>query len=182
MFFSLCFFFFTTLPSFVCRVCSAWRYWYNPAGVSGNETSQYNPTRITTTRFLPFTALCIVRPTDQSIFILVLSWDGFYGNIHWKMKERKVEGRKKRREFFHLTMYSTHFILRLFGVSHMVKDYAETERGTRCRHNTGYSISSRGWSFICTIPQTGYTSREAQWIHHEGLIRRSIALYIAPQT
>ena len=30
---------------------------------------------------------------------------------------------KGRKEMFYLTMHSTHFILRLYGIGHMVKDY-----------------------------------------------------------
>ena len=58
---------------------------------------------------------------------------------------RKDEGRI----MFYLTTHSTHFILRLYGVKHMVKDHSDSERG-----NPQPPISSKG-SFICTIPQTG---------------------------
>ena len=51
-----------------------------------------------------------------------------------------------RKEMFYLTTHSTHFILRLYGVGHMVKDHSDSERGN--------PINSKG-SFICTIPQTG---------------------------
>ena len=37
-----------------------------------------------------------------------------------------LEGRK---EMFYLTTHSTHFILRLYGVGHMVKDHSDSERG-----------------------------------------------------
>ena len=30
---------------------------------------------------------------------------------------------------FYLTMHSTHFILRLYGVGHMVKDHSDSEIG-----------------------------------------------------
>ena len=36
-----------------------------------------------------------------------------------------LEGRK---EMFYLTMHSTHFILPLYGVRHMVKDHSDSER------------------------------------------------------
>ena len=36
------------------------------------------------------------------------------------------EGRKEgRKEMFYLTTHSTHFILRLYGVGHMVKDHSD---------------------------------------------------------
>ena len=56
------------------------------------------------------------------------------------------EGRK---EMFYLTTHSAHFILRLYGVGHMVKDHSDSERG-----NPLPPHGSNG-SFICTIPQTG---------------------------
>ena len=37
-----------------------------------------------------------------------------------------IEGRK---EMFYLTMHSTHFYLRLYGVRHMVKDHSNSKRG-----------------------------------------------------
>ena len=35
---------------------------------------------------------------------------------------------KWRKEMFYLTMHSTHFILRLYGIRHMVKDHSDSER------------------------------------------------------
>ena len=61
------------------------------------------------------------------------------------------EGRK---EMFYLTTHSTHFILRLYGVGHMVKDHSDSERGNPLPpHRLLFLISSN--SFICIIPQTG---------------------------
>ena len=34
---------------------------------------------------------------------------------------------KREREMFYLTTHSTHFILRLYGVRHMVKDHSDSE-------------------------------------------------------
>ena len=90
-----------------------------------------------------------------------------------------MEGRK---EMFYLTAHSTHFILRLkgvghmvkgrernvlfndalntfylrlYGVRHMVKDHSDSEKGNPLPpHRLLLSINSKG-SFICTIPQTG---------------------------
>ena len=62
------------------------------------------------------------------------------------------EGRK---EMFYLTTHSTHFILRLYAVGHMVNDHSDSERGNPLQpHWLLFPISSKG-SFICTIPQTG---------------------------
>ena len=36
---------------------------------------------------------------------------------------------RKGKEMFYLTTHSTHFILRLYGVGHMVKDHSDSERG-----------------------------------------------------
>ena len=47
------------------------------------------------------------------------------------------------------------FYLRLYGVSHMVKDHSDSEKGNSLPpHRLLLSINSKG-SFICTIPQTG---------------------------
>ena len=58
-------------------------------------------------------------------------------------------------EMFFLTMYSTHFTLRLYGVRHMVKDHSDSERrNSLLPHRLLFPISRMGY-FICTIPQTG---------------------------
>ena len=41
-----------------------------------------------------------------------------------------------RKEMFYLTMHSTHFILQLYGIRHMVKDHSDRERG----NHVGYSF------------------------------------------
>ena len=64
------------------------------------------------------------------------------------------EGRK---EMFYLTTHylTTHIILRLYDVKHMVKDHWDNERGNPLPPNKLlFPISSKG-SFICIIPQTG---------------------------
>ena len=37
-------------------------------------------------------------------------------------------------EMFYLTTHSTHLILRLYGVRHMVKNHSNSEKGNHCRH------------------------------------------------
>ena len=44
-----------------------------------------------------------------------------------------------RKEMFYLTTHSTHFILRLYGVGHMVKDHSDSGEETSCCH-MGYSF------------------------------------------
>ena len=64
----------------------------------------------------------------------------------------RKEGRK---ELFYLMTHSTHFYLRLYGVTHMVKDHSDSEKQNLLPpHRLLLSINSKG-SFICTIPQTG---------------------------
>ena len=47
------------------------------------------------------------------------------------------------------------FYLRLCGISHMVKDHSDIEKGNPLlAHRLLFSISSKE-HFICTIPQTG---------------------------
>ena len=66
--------------------------------------------------------------------------------------ELPIEGRK---EMFYLTMHSKHFILRLYGIGHMVKDHPDSENGIPLPpHGLLFPINSKR-SFICTIPQTG---------------------------
>ena len=73
------------------------------------------------------------------------------------------------KELFYLTTHSTHFILRLYGVKHMVKDHSDSEREeTRCRH-MGYSfrLAARVLLYASTHRQDNtyhglcYTSRGA---------------------
>ena len=62
---------------------------------------------------------------------------------------------KERKEMFYLTTHSTHFILWLYGVGHMVKDHSDSDKGNPLPpHRLLFLINSKG-SFICTIPQTG---------------------------
>ena len=93
---------------------------------------------------------------------------------------------------FYLTMHSTHFILWLYGVRHMVKDHSDSERGeeTCCRH-IGYSfqLAARVLLYASSHRQDNtyhslwYTSRGAlggtrnssMGPPHEGSIRRPIA-------
>ena len=47
------------------------------------------------------------------------------------------------------------FYLRLYGVSRMVKEHSDSERGNLLPpHEIFFPISSKGY-FTCTIPQTG---------------------------
>ena len=47
------------------------------------------------------------------------------------------------------------FYLRLYGITHMVRDNSDSERGNPLLpHGLLFLISSKG-SFICTIPHTG---------------------------
>ena len=56
---------------------------------------------------------------------------------------------------FYLTTLSTHFVLQLYGVTLMVKDHSDSEKGNPLPpHGLLFPINSKG-SFICTIPQTG---------------------------
>ena len=66
-------------------------------------------------------------------------------------QELHVNGKEGRKEMFYLTTHSTHFILRLYGVGHMVKDHSDSERGNLLSpHGLLFPISSKGY-FICII-------------------------------
>ena len=84
-------------------------------------------------------------------------------------KNINSEGRKEgRKEMFYLTMHSTNFNLRLYGVRHMAKDHSDNERGNPLPpHGLLFPISIKG-SFICIIHKQDntyhclcYTSRGA---------------------
>ena len=55
---------------------------------------------------------------------------------------------------FYLTMHSTHFVIRFYGVGHMANDHSDSEGGNLMPHGLPFPISSKG-SFMCTIPQVG---------------------------
>ena len=64
----------------------------------------------------------------------------------------KVWIQQRRKEMFYLTTHSTHFILWLYGVGHMVKDHSDSERGNLLPpHGLCFPISSK-CSLICIIP------------------------------
>ena len=64
---------------------------------------------------------------------------------------------------FYLMTHSTHFILRLYGVGHMVKDHSDSEGGNPLPpHGLLFPINRKG-SFICTITQTGQPLLHQSW-------------------
>ena len=66
------------------------------------------------------------------------------------------KGRKEGNVLFNDALNT--FYLRLYEVGHMVKDHSDSEReNPLLPHTLLFPISSKG-SFICIIPQTGYTS------------------------
>ena len=88
--------------------------------------------------------------------------------------------REREREMFYLTTHSTHFYLRLYGVSHMVKDHSDSEKGNPLPpHRLLFPINSKD-SFICIILHTSRgalagTRNSSMGSPHEGSIRRPIA-------
>ena len=60
---------------------------------------------------------------------------GLSNNQPYETTQPHNDGRK----CFYLTMHSTHFILRLYGVGHMVKNHSEGREKTRGCH-IGYSF------------------------------------------
>ena len=63
-------------------------------------------------------------------------------------------GRKEGNVLFNDALNT--FYLRLYGVTHRVKDHSDSERGNLLPpHGLLFPISSKG-SFICIIPQTGW--------------------------
>ena len=67
----------------------------------------------------------------------------------------------REREMFYLTMHSTHFYLRLYGVRHMVKDHSDSEKGNPLLpHRLLLSINSKG-SFYMHHPTDRITHTTA---------------------
>ena len=53
--------------------------------------------------------------------------------------QKHTSNREGRKEMFYLTTHSTHFILRLYGIRHMVMDHSDSEKGNPL-HHMGYSF------------------------------------------
>ena len=83
--------------------------------------------------------------------------ESLYGMLEsllmWPFIQMDHNGRKEGNVLFNDTLNT--FYLRLYGVTHMVKDHSDSERGNPLPpHRLLFSISSKG-SFICIIPQIG---------------------------
>ena len=79
-----------------------------------------------------------VLPTEVSLYIVYC---------------RQEEGRKEGNVLFNDELNTIY--LWLYGVTHMVKDHSDSEKGNPLSpHRLLLSINSKGY-FICTIPQTG---------------------------
>ena len=68
---------------------------------------------------------------------------------------------------FYLTTHSTHFILRLYGVGHMVKDHSDSERENP-PHRLLFLFSNKG-SFICTSQTQDTTYHSLCYTSHGAL-------------
>ena len=71
---------------------------------------------------------------------------------------------------FYLTTHSTHFILRLYGVGHMLKRTIQIVREeTSCRH-MGYSFQLAEKpitkAFVTPVVEHWLEREIAQWVHH----------------
>ena len=52
---------------------------------------------------------------------------------------------------FYLTTHSTHFILQLYGVGHMVKDHSDNERGNPLPPHGLLFLINRNLFFVCFV-------------------------------
>ena len=69
------------------------------------------------------------------------------------IQSAQCTGRKEGNVLFNDALNT--FYLRLYGVTHMVKDHTDSEKGNPLPpHMLLFPINSKG-SFICIIPQTG---------------------------
>ena len=74
-------------------------------------------------------------------------------SVYIKIVIINLVGRKEGNVLFNDTLNT--FYLRLYGVTHMVKDHSDSERGNPLPpHRLLFPISSKG-SFIYIIPHTG---------------------------
>ena len=65
---------------------------------------------------------------------------------------------------FYLTMHSTHFILRLYGLGHMVKDHSDSERGFFYMHHPTHRITHTT-VFVTPVKEHWLEREIAQWVH-----------------
>ena len=109
------------------------------------------------------------------------------GKIQSVDKQIHLALRKEGNVLFNDALHT--FYLWLYGIRHMVKNHSDSERGNLLPpHRLLFLMSSKG-SFICIIPDriahtTAFVTpvvrhwleqEIAQWVHHEGSIRRPIA-------
>ena len=75
------------------------------------------------------------------------------GSVHYNHVNILAQTRKEGNVLFNDTLNT--FYLRIYGVTHMVKDQSDSERGNLLPpHRLLFPISSKGY-FICIIPETG---------------------------
>ena len=56
----------------------------------------------------------------------------------------RISMKEERKEMFYLTMHSTHFILQLYGIRHiMVTDHSDSERGNCCLMGYSFRLTAR---------------------------------------
>ena len=82
---------------------------------------------------------------------------------------------------FYLTIHSTHFILCLYGIRHMVKDHSDSERGNPLPpHGILFPINSKG-SFIMYHPTDRIVHTTAfVTLYVEHWLEREIAQWVHP--
>ena len=81
---------------------------------------------------------------------------------------------------FYLTMHSTHFYLRLYGIKHMVKDHSDSDRGNPLPpYGQLFPINSKGsfymhhptdrithtMAFVTPVVEHWLEREIAQWVH-----------------
>ena len=104
------------------------------------------------------------------------------------VSQATVEGRK---EMFYLTTHSTHFIYGYMASDIWLRTILIVRKKTRCRH-IGYSFRlaarvlffymhhptdmiTHTTAFVTPVVEHWLEREIAQWVHHEGSIRRPIA-------
>ena len=77
------------------------------------------------------------------------------------------------KEMFYLTMHSTHFYLRLYGVRHMVMDNSDSEKGNPLLLNSKGSFYmhhptdriTHTTAFVTPVVEHWLEREIAQWVH-----------------
>ena len=110
-------------------------------------------------------------------FLFTVIWVWVYGKGPLKLQERR---RKEGNILFNDALNT--FYLRLYGVTHMVNDHSDSERGNSkvffyMHHPTDRITHTT--AFVTPVVEHWLEREIAQWVHHEGSTQRGPLFSIA---